>query len=350
MLEKFRIQMLKWLKWEFWPFWFFYMPVYVKFLILSAKARSMAFFTAANPLMEQGGFTDYSKYNVLKHIHSDFLPKTILLSNPTENKTLEQMRASEIDFPIILKPDIGERGFGVEKIDSLKALTNYFETKKNIGDIILQEFISYPIELGIMYSKKNSEISGQISSIVSKQFLAVTGDGASSLGTLISGDKRSKFYLDSLLKIYAQELEVVLEKNETKELVAIGNHCRGTMFLDYNHLINNNLVRVFDAISKPIVGYHFGRFDLRVPSIEDLYKGKNIKIMELNGSASEPAHIYDPNMQLSKAYVHLFAHWQRLYEISIENHQNGVPYGSALEIWKAVRQRGKFKKIINNTK
>ena len=65
--------------------------------------------------------------------------------------------------------------------------------------------------------------------------------------------------------------------------------------------------------------------------------------MELNGAASEPAHIYDPNMSLLKAYRHLFAHWQRLFEISIENHHNGVPYTSAIEVWRAVRQRGEFK-------
>ena len=119
------------------------------------------------------------------------------------------------------------------------------------------------------------------------------------------------------------------------------------MFLNGNHLINDQLLDVFDRIAKPIKGFHFGRFDLRVTSLEDLYQGKNIRVLELNGAASEPAHIYDPQMSLLKAYHHLFGHWQRLYEISIENHKNGTPYNSIWSLYKALKRRGDFKKSIN---
>lgn len=348
MSENLNIKLLKWLKWEFWPFWFFYIPLYFKYFYLSAKAKSLGFFTAANPLMIYGGFTDYSKFSVLEKIDPYYLPSTSFLKEASAEIVLQIMEKKELCFPIILKPDIGERGFGVERINNTSALEKYFTDKENIGDLILQEYIDYPIELGVMYSRKASESKGMITSVVMKKFLSIKGDGKNNLKTLFINDERAKFYLTDLLELYKNELDAIPENDLEKEVLVIGNHCRGTMFLDANYLINDTLHDVFDKISLPISGYHFGRFDLRVSTLEELYKGENIKIMELNGAASEPAHIYDPNMSLLKAYKHLFAHWQRLFEISIENHQNGTPYTSVFEVIKAINKRGEIKNKVNN--
>lgn len=337
----------KWLKWEFWPFWFFYIPVYAKYLWLSLKAGSMAFFTASNPLMFLGGFTDYSKYGVLSQIDKNYLPVTLILERPNKESIRREMVNHKLSFPIILKPDKGERGFGVEKIDSETELERYCSKYKNVTNIILQEYADYPLELGIMYSRKASEVSGRITSVVMKRFLSITGDGKSTLEALLLKDPRAKFYLEDLLEIHDHELGIVLPEGKKKELVAIGNHCRGTTFLNANDLINNHLVEVFNKISIPINGFHFGRYDLRVPDTESLYAGTNIKIMELNGAASEPAHIYEPGTKLIKAYKDLFAHWQRLYEISRENKALGIPYNSAWEVYKSLRERGQFKKQNN---
>lgn len=335
----------KWLKWEFWPFWFFYIPVYALYIWLGIKARCFGFFTAANPSMYLGGFSAYSKHGILQKISPNYLPATILLKSSDPEIVLERLKTEGIGFPIILKPDLGERGFAVEKIDHPDGLRNYFN-KGPIDELILQEYVSYPIELGVMYSRKASESQGKITSVVMKEFLKIKGDGTRRFQEIIQTDPRAKFYQEGLRELYKDRLTEVIPKGKELELVAIGNHCRGTTFLNANHLINPALHRVFDQIAVPIEGYHFGRFDLRVPSLEDLYQGQNIKIMELNGAASEPAHIYDPNMPLMSAYRDLFAHWRRLYEISIQNHQNGTPYHSAWEVIRAIRGRGQFKKTI----
>ncbi|MCH2044453.1 MAG: hypothetical protein MK212_10090 [Saprospiraceae bacterium] len=46
----------------------------------------------------------------------------------------------------------------------------------------------------------------------------------------------------------------------------IGNHCRGTMFLDGNYLINEEMIEGFDKITSRIEGVYFSRYDLRCPS------------------------------------------------------------------------------------
>ena len=312
-------------KWEFWPFWFFYIPVYFRYIWYSIKLKAPFFFSAANPSMELGGFAAYSKWDILKEVNEEYLPKMMVLSEPYNRKLIEDFLVEQqLNYPIIVKPDKGERGFGVEKINSEVELTTYLSRAKN--RLIVQEYIDYPIELGIMYHRLPNQDRGVISSVVQKDFLSIVGDGVSTLKVLFENGERTRWHLDMLFELCKTELETVLEKDEYKMLVPIGNHVRGATFLNANHIINPKLHEMMDKIAIPIKGYYFGRFDLRVSSIENLYEGKNIKIMELNGANSEPAHIYDPNMKLSAAYKHLFEHWKALYEISKMNHQMGVPY------------------------
>ena len=123
------------------------------------------------------------------------------------------------------------------------------------------------------------------------------------------------------------DLNEVLRENEEKLLEPIGNHVRGTAFLNAADLINDELNRVFDKLAIEIEGFYYGRFDIRCQSIPDLYKG-NFKVMEVNGAASEPAHIYSPNYPIFKGYRELLHHWRMLYKISRMNHRNGVQYMS----------------------
>ena len=114
-------------------------------------------------------------------------------------------------------------------------------------------------------------------------------------------------------------------------LEPIGNHCRGTTFYDAHHLINDKLNQVFDKIALEIHGFYYGRFDIKVPSLEDLYHGKNIIIFELNGVSSEVAHVYDPNYKLIQAYKDIAANMKIISLIAKKNHDNGHPYDS---LWK----------------
>ena len=145
--------------------------------------------------------------------------------------------------------------------------------------------------------------------------------------------------MEELLGKYHHEWENILPANETRELVSIGHHCLGTKFLHGNHLINSALSQTFDKISNSIAGFYYGRYDIRVQSIEDLYQGK-IKIMELNGSGAEPAHIYDPQFPFFKGIGVLLQHWSILYKVSVQNHKKGIPYLS----WKQGRQE--YAKVV----
>ncbi|PWJ42971.1 ATP-grasp domain-containing protein [Sediminitomix flava] len=323
--------------WEYWPWQVVYAPIFIYGTWLAIKARSAFFFSATNPGIQNGGLLGESKSAILKLIPQDFIPKTLLFPSEIQLHTItESLEKENLFYPLIAKPDVGERGRWVEKIENEKELSDYLQQIQI--PFLIQEYIDYPLEVGIFYYRFPSATKGSVSSIVVKELLSVQGDGKSTLQELILDSPRAFLQWETLKYKYAEELNLVLERGEQKVLESIGNHCRGTKFINGNDFITTELENSIDHIAQQIDGFYYGRFDLRCTSWEDLYAGKNIKIMELNGAKAEPAHIYHPNFPINKAYKTLFKHWNILGKISAENHKNGVEYMSFKEGWEELRR------------
>jgi hypothetical protein len=330
--------------WEFWPFWIVYFFVMLYHCWLSLRAGSFFFFSTSNPGIELGGMLGESKSGILHKIPNDFRANFVLIKAGTGYiDALDLMNKSGLIFPIIAKPDVGERGQGVKKINSLEELIYYhFNTR---ADYIIQEFVDFEIELGVFYYRYPDTDLGTVSSVVMKDFLKVVGDGRSTLVQLIVDYPRARFVKESLFKAFKSQLENVLPNGKQFLLEGIGNHCRGTTFLNANDIITEKMVDVFDKISKQIDGFYYGRYDLRCKSIEDLYEGKNIKIVELNGCGAEPAHIYHPGFSFWKGQKVLLQHHKTMFEISLQNHKKGLPFASWAEIMESNRA---YKEAIQN--
>lgn len=317
--------------WEYWPFEVVYLPIFGYWAWLSVRARSILFFTASNPGMENGGFLGESKYKILTKIPDHLIPKTLYFSTRTATaEIISKMKECDLSFPIICKPDIGERGWRVEKVFNEAELDRYSASSPT--GFIVQEFVDLPVEAGVFYYRNPFEKHGKVSSVVLKEMLQVTGNGHDTLEKLILANDRAKLQWNSLKLKFRDELNTILAPGETKELVSIGNHCKGTKFLNGNHLICQKLESTFDNISSQIEGFFYGRFDLRAASWEDVRSG-NVKILELNGAGAEPSHIYHPGFSLKEGYQVLFHHWTMLYQISRANHKLGVPYLSVKQGW-----------------
>lgn len=310
-------------RFEFWPFWLFYIPMYFYGIYLALRARSPMYFSTTNPGMKYGGVMGVSKFQVLSSIPKKYVPRTIFISTSTPfGRILEMIQENKISYPLIIKPDIGERGKDVEKIDTETELKNYLSNKHH--DLNIQEFIHHDQEYGIMYHRIPGDERGSITSVVQKGFLSVTGDGRSSLEELLEKEIRAAGRLDYLRNKYKDQLSSILIKGEKMYLEPIGNHCRGTIFHNVNHLINEQMTTFFDGIAHQIDGYFYGRFDLKVPNVKSLYSGKEMKIIELNGVSSEVAHVYDPDYKLLNAYRDIKKHMYFIYLISKKNFQKGI--------------------------
>lgn len=333
----------KWFHFEFWPFWFFYIPMFFYGIYLAIKARAFAYFTPANPAMRFGGAFGMDKMNILSNIDKQYIPKGFVAHSDIElSKVKQLMLDHDMDFPIVCKPNVGERGVGVEKVDSEFDLLSFMKEKHE--DILFQEFIDFPIELGIFYHRFPISKKDGITSIVRKEFLTITGNGKLKFSELVKTNIRASSRISYLKNKYKSKWNQIIPSGISYKLEPIGNHNRGTKFLDGNDLINEKLVSVFRKISKPLDGYYYGRFDMKVNSLEDLYEGKNIKIIELNGTNSEPAHIYDPDFPLLKAYKVIIQHMRLVYEISMENRKLGVKPNTFKDIMGALYKRTFIKK------
>src|SRR5882757_1349172 len=112
--------MIKLRSWEYWPFGILQGPVFVYWLILALKERSIFFFSASNPGILSGGMMGESKSEVLELIPEGLKPKTFLVTLPANAESVvQQMTSNGLSFPVIFKPDLGERGWMVRKINGV---------------------------------------------------------------------------------------------------------------------------------------------------------------------------------------------------------------------------------------
>ncbi len=337
---------IKLLHWEYWSFNAVYGPIYIYWIWLGIKARSFFFFNASNPAIKNGGFLLESKKAIYDIIPAEYYPPTLFFNSGTEpRQILKKLCESNMQFPIIGKPDIGGRGKGVKKLDTENDVIEYLQNSK--VDFLLQQFIPYENEVGIFYYRFPGEEKGHISGIVGKEFLTVSGDGSSTIEKLLQKNKRYILQLPVLKKTYDKELKRILEKDEKQVLVPYGNHARGAKFIDMGELIDEQLTLTIDILCKKIPGFYFGRMDVKYSTWEELKAGKNFSVIEVNGAGSEPTHIYDPKHSLFFAWKEIIRHWILLWKISRLNHKlYNIPYMDFRSGIKMFRENSAFEKMI----
>lgn len=327
------------INWEFWPIQIFYLPVVVYVLLLALKFRSLTAFAAANPAFPAGGFKGESKndiYYALKksgRMNENLLAYALIrreASLPERlNAAWKFMDENKLTFPLVVKPDAGERGKGVRIVRSLDELTNTISS--NECDLIVQEFARGE-EVSIFYYRRPHEPRGQIFSITEKRFPTVVGNGVSTIEDLILKDPRAVAVAKKYIEHNKDRIDQIPAVDEVVRLIDIGTHSRGAVFLDGEWLKTAALESKIDEICRSFKGFYFGRFDIRVPTHKDLQLGQNLKIIELNGVTSESTNIYDPRYSLIDAYRILFRQWRLAFEIGAQNSKLGARQTGVIDL------------------
>lgn len=236
----------------------------------------------------------------------------------------EWLQQHQFTFPLIAKPVIGMQGKAVKKINSLAELKHYAEICT--VDFMVQELSPYTKEVGVFYHRVPGEKNGKITGIVAKEPMTVIGDGVSSLYELILEVPRYILQIDALKQMYGKDILQVLKKDEVKVLAPYGNHARGSKFIDWTDKADETFVASIDAVCKQIDGFYYGRLDVMYTDWEDMRRGKNFHIIELNGAGSDPTHMYDPKHSIFFAWKEIIRHWFILWSISKKNHAKGYAY------------------------
>jgi hypothetical protein len=332
----------RWTRWEFWPAWLFYIPVGIHYLWLAVRHRGWTLPSAANPGIAAGGLVGESKFQILRLLQASS-PESTAESWPLDSGTLEErlerlqkLRADcGLEYPYILKPDIGQRGAGVKLIRTDSDALDYLS--KCEVPLVVQRYAAGPLEAGVFYFRFPDEERGHIFAITEKIFPMVTGDGRHTLEELIWHDDRARFMAGRYLTRLGDRRGYVPNPGEQVKLVETGNHAQGCIFRDGARWRTPQLEWRIDAISHGVDGFYVGRYDIRFESEADLRQGRNFQIIELNGASSEATSIYDSRNSLWSAYKTLFKQWELVFAIGAANRRRGiapVPIRELLRTWR----------------
>ncbi|MDB4436070.1 hypothetical protein N9139_01195 [Akkermansiaceae bacterium] len=326
-------------RWEFWPVWAVYPPVFLWWVIEAIRYGGWTLWTNCNPRMLASGMAMESKSGILDAFKGPEgavrTAKYIRLKSGSEFSEMSAwMAQEELSFPIVLKPDLGLRGQGVEIIKDETSARRWLSECED--EIVVQELIG-GIEFGVHWAKFPDADKGEIASLCGKLPQFVDGDGEKTLEELILADDRAVMMTGYYFSKYADQLSRVLPLGEKFTLAPIGTHARGAVFTDERKLVTPELIAAFDELGARYEGFHFGRYDVKVPSVEELQVGKNIIILELNGVTGEPAHIYQPGYPWWKGMRDLCLHFSTATQIGAAHRDRGVEPPSLSELWELTR-------------
>jgi len=326
-------------RWEFWPMWLFYAPVAVWTTWLIIRHRGVRAMSAANPGMPDGGIVGESKFDIVSHLPEAWtIPAIAIEPGSAESRMwqfVSRLTSKQWAFPLILKPDVGQRGVGVKLARTLEDVRGYLTQEP--ARVVVQPYHPGPHEAGVFYYRFPGESRGRILSITDKHFPFVTGDGRSTLEELIWADSRLRMQAGRFLARHAAIRDRVLARGERLQLAIAGNHAQGTLFKDGRHLITPALEERIDQIAWSYRGFFVGRFDIRYCDVERFKAGEDLAIVELNGATAESTNIYDPDGSLFSAYRQLFRQWSIVFAIGSANQHLGERSSSLRRLIDLVR-------------
>ena len=339
----------RWTRWEFWPAWFFYLPVAVWYVWLAVRYRGWGVPTVANPGIDAGGMVGESKIELLEELSrvaEGHTAEAVLVDESTwEGRCafFEQVMVEQgWRYPVILKPDVGQRGSGVRKVSTDEGARECL--RADGFKVVAQRYAPGPFEAGVFYYRHPGEASGKIFAITDKVFPCVVGDGRSTLGALILDDSRARLMAPVYRARFARRWDEVIPASESFRLVEAGNHAQGCLFRDGRALWSAVLEQRVDQIARALNEFYVGRFDVRYESVEAFRDRGEFQIVELNGAASEATSIYDPENRLMSAYRTLFRQWEIVFSIGGSNISRGfVPWSgwSLVQRWWRYQQEAR---------
>lgn len=310
------------------PKWLNLVPMVLQWCWLGLRYRSVTLPSAANPAITTGGLVGDGKAEYFagmgQHARSITAPFAMLQANGDDAlaQALMRMHATGLTFPIVVKPERGWCGFGVQRIDNTPQLAVYLAGYPRGEPLMLQRHLDEPGEAGIFYARMPGQATGRICGIVLRHYPQVIGDGTSTVSQLIAADPRLRRAHRSRRHRFRCDLAQIPPAGQSVRLSLIGSIRAGGRYEDGSELAGGELTVAVDAIARDMPHFHVGRFDVRYASVADLRQGR-FRIMEVNGAGSEAVYAWDPKYSLREAYLMVFAKQRMLFEMGAANRARG---------------------------
>lgn len=315
---------------EFWPPRLFEAPYYAA-LAWGCLRNGLAprGLPKANYGLDHGELGLGSKFSTQLAFDQKYFPATELLrvdTSDTGQAAQITSFATTHGFPVIVKPDIGAVGKGVQMVSSQNEIDGVVASLE--VDQLLQAFCTEPCEFGVFYVRQAG--SGRISGINKKHFPTVVGDGKRTLKQLAEQHPRYTQHWSIFLN--HNDLTQVPANEEEVRLSFIGSHTMGCRFTDATDFQTPELADALNRLCDAQPGFNFGRLDVRAASDTAFQRGEFV-VIEVNGIASLPTHMFDPDYRLRDAYKIFLEHARLLTSIAAEHRSKEMHIDSYRELW-----------------
>jgi len=332
---------------ELWPPWLFYIPVAAYYAWLALRHRSLMLPSIANPSVYSGGLIGESKSEILDLVTGEarrWILPYVVVERPMDDSAIpaaveaacSSLEAAGLSFPIVAKPDVGQRGAGVQPVHEVRELEDYLRVFPGGQRVVLQRMAGLGTagacsgrdrgaarEAGVLFWRLPPSQPISISSMTLKVFPTVQGDGRKTLRQLIDADPRARRLRDVYHQRHSENLDRVLTQGEVLPLVFAGNHCQGAVFLDGTDMVTDAVSRRVEEIVASMPEFYFGRVDVCFDDLEAFLAGTDLQVVEINAAGAEATHIWDASTTLVQAYATLFEQWRTLFAIGDANRRRG---------------------------
>ncbi|MEO7064022.1 MAG: hypothetical protein ABI082_09680 [Dokdonella sp.] len=299
-----------------------------QWLWLGIRYGSVTLPSSANPDITAGGLVGDTKseyFNCMGSLARSRVAAFVLIDPDGAASlpaALMAVRAANLDFPLVAKPDLGWCGFGVRRIDDADALSEYLSRYPRGAALMLQQYLAEPGEAGLFYMRHPDEPVGRLLGILLRHYPQVIGDGSSTVAQLVERDVRLQRTTHSAEHECSYEPTHVPALGEVVRLSLIASTRVGGRYEDGSASGTAELTSAVEAIARDMPQFHVGRFDVRYHSLEHLRRGQ-FTIMEVNGAGSEAVHAWDPKYSVRDVYRIVFAKQRLLFALSAANRARG---------------------------
>lgn len=310
------------------PKWLNLIPMVAQWLLLGLRYRSVTLPAAANPRITAGGLVGEGKREYFQimgplalgacaeHVCVYVEPHTVLAD------LLCAMDKAGLRFPVVVKPDLGWCGYGVNKVSDSGALDRYLSQFPVNQTLLLQRYLPEKGEAGLFYARDPACAAGDLIGLLLRHYPQVTGNGRDTLAQLVESDARLKRSVNNHMHRGDYDPAYVPHAGEAVRLSTIASTRVGGLYEDATALVTPALHARLDAIARDMEDFYLGRFDVRFTTLEALQRGE-FTIMEVNGAGSEAVHAWDPKYSIRQVYSMVFAKQRLLFRIADINRRNG---------------------------
>jgi pimeloyl-ACP methyl ester carboxylesterase len=327
---------------EWWPSWAVYGVLVPGFVRMAFWHRSLTCWTCVNPgIRPGGGIVGESKQAILEGFNDPCVlaqrrvEGATASARPERARTLVERDPALGGFPVIVKPDAGQRGAGVSLARDGAGLALALGAVR--GAVNLQRYHPGPVECGVFWVRDAGTVGaesadatqGRIFAVTRKIFPVLEGDGVCTVRRLILDHPRFNLQAGVYCENLRGRLGEIPAEGARITLTATGNHARGCRFEDGADLITPELSERIDRIARTWRGpggeaFDFGRFDVRCPSEDDLRAGRGLAVIELNGVTSEATNLYDPSWSARRSLGVLAEQWAIAFELGAARMRRGA--------------------------